>query len=636
MPRYHATCTGRTAMLSLVCALLCPGWLVAADGTSTKPGVVNTNQLATWKSITNRWAAVSWDELKQAAQSGDSTAQLYLALSIRSGRGQEQNPAAALEWLKAASDSGLAAARVELGCQYQAGRTLPRDYAAAERLFRLAAEQGHPMGQNNLGNLYLQGWGVPKDPAEAVRWFRKSAEQGEAIGQANLGWAYENGVGAERDRPSAELWTRKAAEQGLAYAQCAMGRMAEHQPRTGGNQAVAANYEVAAEWYLKAAQQGHAQAMFNLAELYNYGKLDYNYPEAVKWYEKAANRGLQAAAMQLGDLYSENHPDFPANLTEAIRWYRVSAETGDQEAQYRLGCLLLDEKSGRQNRAEAEQWLNKAAESGFAEANIRLASLRNQSPDTVAASLTRDELERAASRGEGQTRLILGKAYEEGVGGPIDSPAAARTYWWVANAGPDKDRPEALRRVVKLYAAKKIGFDTTETRFRLPASREELAKWLDDYRRLIPPGETEFEISEMFLHGELLPENKSKAVEWLTQAAKNGSAPAMNRLGDFWAAGSGGQTNLHEAVRWYAKAATNGLAAAQLNLARAYLDGRGVPHDLVEAAAWMRLAAARKNSEAIAHLPRIETRLTPDQSAAAQQRVGELGETMTDSAQREN
>ncbi|HOC00746.1 MAG TPA: hypothetical protein PKM43_18610 [Verrucomicrobiota bacterium] len=344
-------------------------------------------------------------------------------------------------------------------------------------------------------------------------------------------WTYETGVGVVRDRPSAELWTRKAADQGLAYAQYAMGRLAEHQPRTGGNQAVAGNYEVAAEWYLKAAQQGHPQAMFNLAELYNYGKLDYNYPEAVKWYEKAAERGLQAAAVQLGDLYSENHPDFPANLSEAIRWYRVAAETGDQEAQYRLGCLLLDEKSGHQNRAEAEQWLNKAAESGFAEASIRLASLRNQSPDTVAASLTLDELERAASRGEGQTRLMLGKAYEEGLGGPTNFVAAARIYWWVANAGPDKDRPEALRRVVKLYAAKRVGFETTETQFRLPTSREELARLLDGYRKLIPPGETEFEISEMYLHGELLPENKPKAVQWLTQAAKNGSPTTSRAVG---------------------------------------------------------------------------------------------------------
>jgi TPR repeat protein len=627
--RYSESATRiSTLLLVLLCQTQCPP-LQAADEAASKPGGTNSAALVTWSTISNRWAAVLPEDVKRAAQSGEPTAQFYLSQSGSATNQTEKD--AALKWLQAASDSGLACAQVELGYQHARGRIVKQDYAAAEKLYRLAAAQGHGMAMNNLGNLYLEGLSVPKNPTEAVKWFRKSAEQGERLGQANLGWAYENGVGVERNRAEAELWMRKAAEQELPFAQFTLGRMAERQPKTGGSQTVAGNYQVAAEWYQKAAEQGHVQAMIALADLYYYGHLERNYPEAVKWYKKAAESGAHAAVIRLAELYADNHEKFPANLPEAIRWYRVAAGKDDEKAQYKLGCLLLDPKSGQQDRAEAEKWLTKAAENGFAEARLKLASIRNQSPDAAAAEMSRDELEVAAYRGEGQTRLLLGKAYEEGIGGPVNLPAAAKMYWWTANIGPEKDRPEALRRVVKLYATKKVGFDTTETI--LPKSREEFARLIESYHRLIPPGETEFEVSNMFLSGEMLPEDKPKAIEWLTRSAKNGSAAAMNQLGDFWTSGLGGQTNLQEAVRWYSRAATNGLASAQLNLARAYQNGLGSPLDLVEATAWLQVAAAQMNPEAILRLTAIESRLSAEQRAEARRRSELLNKTLAASKQ---
>lgn len=59
-----------------------------------------------------------------------------------------------------------------------------------------------------------------RDLRRALNIFRKLADQGDAAAQHNLGVFYETGTGiSERQDSAAEEWYRKAAEQGLAEAQ---------------------------------------------------------------------------------------------------------------------------------------------------------------------------------------------------------------------------------------------------------------------------------------------------------------------------------------------------------------------------------------------------------------------------------
>lgn len=61
----------------------------------------------------------------------------------------------------------------------------------------------------------------------------------------------------------------------------------------------------AVKWYLKAAEQGHADAQFYLGVAYDNGwGVRQDYSEAVKWYRKAAEQGLaqaQDVLRQLGE-----------------------------------------------------------------------------------------------------------------------------------------------------------------------------------------------------------------------------------------------------------------------------------------------------------------------------------------------
>ena len=83
------------------------------------------------------------------------------------------------------------------------------------------------------------------------------------------------------------------------------------------------NYEEAAKWYLKAAEQGNAEAQNNLGKCYGNGLgVEQNYEEAAKWFRKAAEQGNTDAQTNLGHIYEESvEPDYEG----AVKWYRKAA-----------------------------------------------------------------------------------------------------------------------------------------------------------------------------------------------------------------------------------------------------------------------------------------------------------------------
>jgi hypothetical protein len=201
----------------------------------------------------------------------------------------------------------------------------------------------------------------------------------------------------------------------------------------------------------------------------------------------------------------------------------------------------------------------------------------------------------------------------------VELAAAAEVYWKILNQGPTRDQTEASRRLINLYANKRLGF--TSTAIFGPKNREAFAKSVQDYSRLISLPNSQYQVGEMFLRGDALPEDKPQAVRWLMRAAQGSSAAAMNRLGTLWMAGVGGQPDPQESVNWYRKAAARGFAEAQYNLGVCHAEGKGVAPDPVEAWRWLQLAAAQNFRAAAAERDKIQARLTPTQLADARQRA---------------
>lgn len=133
--------------------------------------------------------------------------------------------------------------------------------------------------------------------------------------------------------------------------------------------AVRVDHDEAAEWYLKAAEQGDASAQWNLA-LYYYDHS--NYDQATKWFTLAAEQGQEKSIEKLKDI-KKNAPkttkaEYKAALKE-IKHYPKAAKKGTAQDKFNYAYYLCC----RGNVSiEAVEWLHKAAEEGHAKAQKML------------------------------------------------------------------------------------------------------------------------------------------------------------------------------------------------------------------------------------------------------------------------
>ena len=96
---------------------------------------------------------------------------------------------------------------------------------------------------------------------------------------------------------------------------------------------------MAVKYYRLAADQGYANAQYNLGVCYYNGQgVPQDYAQAVKYYRLAADQGLAEAQYNLALCY-EKGQGVAKNLNEAIRLYRMVAATGDDDAKQALARL---------------------------------------------------------------------------------------------------------------------------------------------------------------------------------------------------------------------------------------------------------------------------------------------------------
>ena len=76
------------------------------------------------------------------------------------------------------------------------------------------------------------------------------------------------------------------------------------------------------KWLHKAAEQGHANAQYNLGVMYEDGE-GADDKEAVKWYRKAADQGHAFAQFNLGVMY-HNGQGVPEDYVTAYAWINIA------------------------------------------------------------------------------------------------------------------------------------------------------------------------------------------------------------------------------------------------------------------------------------------------------------------------
>lgn len=222
----------------------------------------------------------------------------------------------------------------------------------------LSAEQGDPKSQCELGLDYMFGYDTAPNFEESLKWLNLAAAQGnedalkmleqvekakklllDAEGgdleaQYQIGRYYYRGYGLAVDIEKAKDWYVRAAERGHTEAMYELGFHYDLSGTTPGDGYRESMLE-ARRWYTLAAKQGHAEAAYRLGRIYYYGfgfdRFEDHRSEAIKCFEFAAEKGLDEAQYTLAVCYYWGYGT-EKNVEKSLKWLRMAAEQGNKDA----------------------------------------------------------------------------------------------------------------------------------------------------------------------------------------------------------------------------------------------------------------------------------------------------------------
>ena len=236
--------------------------------------------------------------------------------------------------------------------------------------------------------------------------------------------------GKKQDYTQAAQWYRKAAEQGHTEAQTDLGYMYER------GYGVTKNLKTAVEWYARGAQSGSSVGQCNLGYMYEKGRgVPKSHETAVYWYRKAAEQGNLRGQCNLAYMYEKGY-GLPQNYDQAVYWYRKAAERNDARGEFSLGWMYEKGRGVPQSYAKAAYWYQRAGNQGYASAENNLGCLYE-----AGNGVSRDYAKaiscyrKAADHGNEYGMFNLGEVYENGTGTPENLSAAISWYRKAAEKG---------------------------------------------------------------------------------------------------------------------------------------------------------------------------------------------------------
>jgi TPR repeat protein len=203
-----------------------------------------------------------------------------------------------------------------------------------------------------------KGDGVKADPKAAAVEFKRLADAGHVEAACRYAEVLLYDIGDGKDFKVADQYAQKAADNGVSACMVIVGD-AYQVGRSGYKKDGA----LAVEWYLRAADKGNVQGMYEAGEAYGDGKgVPIDRALAVPLLEKAANLGHVSAMYSLGFILVVNDERFKRK-EDGLKWLRQAAQSNSFGAQSFLGSVLSFGKYGVEpNLPEGMQWLRTSAE----------------------------------------------------------------------------------------------------------------------------------------------------------------------------------------------------------------------------------------------------------------------------------
>jgi uncharacterized protein len=257
---------------------------------------------------------------------------------------------------------------------------VPQDTSAAAAWYQEAAEKGYAKAMNNLAYLYFTGEisatqqsesekqsnaAPPQrkpDYALALQWFNAAAALGNAGALNNLGICSESGCGVPRSDEQAMHFYLQAAQCGHPSAQASLGYLYLKLRHFGP----------AKEWLQIAAETGHGEAEYHLAQMYHHGlACDKSDVKAFDLYKRAADRQHHYAQLETAHSYFSGR-GCAKDIYKAYDYYSRAAAAGVAEAENSCGIMREEGVGCSVDLQAARQWYEKAAAKGCNDALFNL------------------------------------------------------------------------------------------------------------------------------------------------------------------------------------------------------------------------------------------------------------------------
>lgn len=460
-------------------------------------------------------------------------------------------------------ESGIESLRREVAAARAAG-----EYEMLAESYKALASAGDVEGEREWAKLLEAGTLVPRDIDLAMEYFHRAARKCDPYSA----FRYSRLISRVNDE-LARFWLLFSAALGCteAYASAA-----DEYAHIGHD--ASANY-----YYHLAAMNGDADAKVHLATRYFYGEGIEQNEAYAKWYmEGFTFPPLHAIklAYKLRQVRSEEPPRPSVNehalvsdligrarrlgIPEAeLFLYTLLAEHGGVDELYELARLYLEGRVTRKNPAEAIRILNRAAASGSVKAVTTIGLLYRE------GSVVAQDIPRALKLFEEAVRLGSTEAYE-----------------YIADIYHNENYPERdVARACELYELAAAGGSESARR-----KADGIISAREGY----------------YYHATRAEESApEEAFRGYAIATVMGHTPAMLKVAECYALGTGVERDGKEAFLWYKKSHGAGLEEANLPLGVCYGRGVGTAFDYRKAEEHLKRALALGDDRARGELTRL-------------------------------
>jgi len=197
------------------------------------------------------------------------------------------------------------------------------------------------------------------------------------------------------------------------------------------------NRKLAAEYFIKSAQNGNKRAPSYLGLMYSKGDgVEQDTKKSFEWYFIGSERGDAECQYQLGNIY-DNGLGVAQDNIKAIDWYSKSANQGFSQARNRLDHILILQKVSENSKsseiAKTIEMSIKEAESGSAKCQFELGE-RYENGEGVKQDFKKafEWYEKSASQGLFSAQHKIGVMYDEGKG--VDKNGILAAEWFLKAA----------------------------------------------------------------------------------------------------------------------------------------------------------------------------------------------------------